>query len=187
MEETAQKQLIADLKNALKIYKKKSAADGRSEAAIAAVKFFIAIGVETRLLSPLVDLSTQNEYDRRTRKGNTKPTIDAVRLVLGSAAVSVLLEHSKMGRSLDQISKVVADTLEVDASHLKQYRKDLNAALHDPKQLSGRQNRDAVALYGKCLNTWFKPILAAHPQGGKGLEKFVLLLLKDIAPTGKTS
>jgi hypothetical protein len=167
--------LVDALEGALKIYKEVSAVDARASASGAVVTFLMEIGVETRLLLPLVDLATQNEYELQNRIGNTMPAPETYRLVLGSAAISAILERAKMNRTLNQISKLVANALGgIEAKALTEYRKAL---------MAGRRSRDAKTLYHKITTEMFRPIFDAHPQG-HDLEKFILLLIKD-TPAGK--
>lgn len=167
--------LVSELEHALDTYKAKNALDGRAQAVGAVVAYLIKMGIETRLLPPLVDLATHNAYELANRKGNTKATSDTFRLVAASAAISAILDRAKMGRSLDQIAKIVADRMEgVKADNIKRYRKEL---------MAGRQSRDATKLYDEFMTKWFAPVFEAHPNG-PDLERFILKLVEGLAPIG---
>lgn len=173
-ESEARLRLQAALEDALKAYREISAVEGRARAAHGAFSYLMGIGIETRLLAPLVELATQNQYERLNRKGRTTSAPETFRFVAGSIAISAILERAPMGRSLKQIAKVVAKSLGgVEADHLIGYRNEL---------MAGRKSRDATALYKEFSEERMKPVFDAYPQGGQDLEKFVLLLIKGLAP-----
>jgi hypothetical protein len=181
MPDAAYERLVADLEQALKTYKEVSATEGRSEAALAAVRYFIAIHVHTTLLAPLVELAGQNETElarkKAKAKGHTMPTYDMSRWAAGAAAISVIFRHSRNGRSLSEIVRVVANALGVEAKPLIEYRRNLNR--------KSQQKSQAKGIYTEHTTVHFKRLLDSASSEG-AFEIMVLAYLTGFLPEGAT-
>src|SRR3954451_23197397 len=106
-EREARKKLTAALESSLKAYRAVSAVEARALAAHAAFNYLMSIGIETRLLAPLVELATQNQREKQILIGSTKPATYTFRRVAGSAAISAILERARTGQSLPEVAKRV--------------------------------------------------------------------------------
>jgi hypothetical protein len=179
MSEHNRDRLIAALEDALNAYKRISAVEGRALAAHAAFSYLMSVGIELRLLAPLGELATQNQRERDRMIGNTAPTPDVFRRVLGAVAVTAIFEHAKMGRSLNEIAKEVAKHLGgIEPKALIHYRKEL---------LGFRKGEDAKKLYDVLYDAQLKPELKAAldaiPNASeRDIEKSILLLIEPMCP-----